>query len=906
MAKKGQDADLGDVLDAVENASDQQLRELRAINKKLANSGLVITRSNAGPNASTGNQSKPVNMRAYNRNRDKLKSGDVRQAKKAAEDIANAAVKRAFTRDGRGRFASTNPPAPPKQPRAPRQPKGGSVWSQPPSKSNKAQQDKKADANREAVEEQTKETIQRQDETNDLLKELVKETRKSKKDKQQPIVSGGGGGLDLNVGKGGLFRRLGRKIFGRKGAKIAAGAAAAAGAAGIADNVANVATAKTGPLRDANGRFLSKAEREAAAVGSHGVEKMATKGGLKAVAKVGLKAIPILGTAIGAGMDAVQGWNDTEAQQATFGKNVSTRQKMEYTAANVADMGGLVSGTSSLLGQGADLLGFHDAAKAMTFTTADMARGVDGIGNKISDSWNEFKSSFTDDSADKEKNDEARNEKLISAIGMLGGTQGSAHNTSVGPAAEAVLGDKMSTLSGDVAQVTGRRTDGYTLGGKGATLRNKRNNNFGNLSYSGWVKSYGSTQAEIGNGGRFASFATPDEGIRAMATQLHRYGTGEFQNGAKGKLNTIRKAISTWAPGNENDTDGYIKGVSKALGVSPDAEINMDDPNVIEALSRAIAKQEGGDISMSSQAFQDSLGELKNGKYFATKTPEEIKKSIQTSGEIKIGQVTPVANPSGGGDSGGDNQYVDALKKAWAAGDKGIGNFMAEHGIGAGHVSSDLSLPAGAEMPASLRIKPATIAQTHDYGSLTNQPAAAGGTKPATPQQGSPGIIDMLRGSAADTFNWATQGISGSGILDSLMGGMNPMVADVLKPLTGAAGNKLDEWMGTGRSTITDMISGRPTVQKSVTDLAGSGATATVSQDNDTMKASNEQTDQLKLIVSHLEDLLGLTKDGQKNTGSGAGGGKNEATHSAQPGPSGDIPLASASKALLQMIEGVL
>lgn len=900
MARKGQDADLGDVLDAVENASDQQLRELRAINKKLASSGLVITRSNAGPNASVGNQSKPVNMRAYTRNRDKLKSGDVRQAKKAAEDIANAAVKRAFTRDGRGRFASTNPPAPPKQPRVPRQPKSGSVWSQPPSKSAKAQQDKKADANREAVEEQTKETIQRQDETNDLLKELVKETRKSKKDKQQPIVSGGGGGLDLNVGKGGLFKRLGRKIFGRKGAKIAAGAAAA-GAAGIVDDVANVATSKTGPLRDANGRFLSKAEREAAAVGEHGVGKMATKGGLKAVAKVGLKAIPILGTAIGAGMDAVQGWNDTEAQQATFGKNVSTRQKMEYTAANVADMGGLVSGTSSLLGQGADLLGFHDAAKAMTFTTADMARGVDGIGNQISDSWNEFKASFSGDSKDKEKNDEARNEKLISAIGMLGGTQGSARNTDIGPAAQAAVQSKMDTLAGDVAQVTGRRTDGYTLGGKGATLRNKRNNNFGNLSYDGWVKSYGSAQPEVGNGGRFASFATPDEGIRAMATQLHRYGTGEFQNGAKGKLNTIRKAISTWAPGNENDTEGYIKGVSKALGVSPDAEINMDDPNVIEALSRAIAKQEGGDISMSSQAFQDSLGELKGGKYFATKTPEEIKKSIQTSGEIKIGQVTPVANPSGGG----DNQFTDAIKKAWAAGDQGIGKLMAEHGIGARAVSKDLELPKGAEMPASLRIQPASIAQTHDYGSLTSQPAA-GGAQTAKPQQGTPGIMDMLRSSAADTFNWATQGISGGGILDSLMGGVNPMVADVMKPLTGAAGNQIDKWLGAGRSTMTDMINGRPTVQKSVTDLAGSGATATISQDNDTMKASNEQTDQLKLIVSHLEDLLGLTKDGQKNTGSGAGGGKNEATHSAQPGPSGDIPLASASKALLQMIEGVL
>ncbi len=57
-----------------------------------------------------------------------------------------------------------------------------------------------------------------------------------------------------------------------------------------------------------------------------------------------------------AGYDAVDGYNDTEAQKAAFGlsdqQKVSTQQKSAYAAANVLDMGGIVSGATNLIGQG--------------------------------------------------------------------------------------------------------------------------------------------------------------------------------------------------------------------------------------------------------------------------------------------------------------------------------------------------------------------------------------------------------------------------------------------------------------------------------------------------------------------------------------------------------------------------
>ncbi|HDS0074376.1 TPA: transglycosylase SLT domain-containing protein [Escherichia coli] len=119
------------------------------------------------------------------------------------------------------------------------------------------------------------------------------------------------------------------------------------------------------------------------ALGIKGVGKL----GIKAVAKGALRAIPLVGTVAGGIYDAVTGWNDIEAQRRAFGlksgQDPSFQQKAAYTLANVLDMGGLVSGISSAIGEALKSLGFEDIGNMLqSFSTESIAQAIDsGITN---------------------------------------------------------------------------------------------------------------------------------------------------------------------------------------------------------------------------------------------------------------------------------------------------------------------------------------------------------------------------------------------------------------------------------------------------------------------------------------------------------------------------------------------
>lgn len=119
------------------------------------------------------------------------------------------------------------------------------------------------------------------------------------------------------------------------------------------------------------------------ALGIKGVGKL----GIKAVAKGALRAIPLVGTVAGGIYDAVTGWNDIEAQRRAFGlksgQDPSFQQKAAYTLANVLDMGGLVSGISSAIGDVLKSLGFEDIGNMLqSFSTESIAQAIDsGITN---------------------------------------------------------------------------------------------------------------------------------------------------------------------------------------------------------------------------------------------------------------------------------------------------------------------------------------------------------------------------------------------------------------------------------------------------------------------------------------------------------------------------------------------
>lgn len=113
--------------------------------------------------------------------------------------------------------------------------------------------------------------------------------------------------------------------------------------------------------------------------------------------------------------------------------------------------------------------------------------------------------------------------------------------------------------------------------------RGIRNNNPGNIEFAG--------QDGATSDGRFAQFRTPFEGLRALSRQLLRYYDGK----TTGKqLRTVSDIVSTWAPKNENDTLAYIAHISQMLGVSPDAQINLRDPNVMATMMNGIIQKENG------------------------------------------------------------------------------------------------------------------------------------------------------------------------------------------------------------------------------------------------------------------------------------------------------------------------
>ncbi|HCA7192572.1 TPA: transglycosylase SLT domain-containing protein [Escherichia coli] len=119
------------------------------------------------------------------------------------------------------------------------------------------------------------------------------------------------------------------------------------------------------------------------ALGIKGVGKL----GIKAVAKGALRAIPLVGTVAGGIYDAVTGWNDIEAQRRAFGlksgQDPSFQQKAAYTLANVLDLGGLVSGISSAIGDVLKSLGFEDIGNMLqSFSTESIAQAIDsGVTN---------------------------------------------------------------------------------------------------------------------------------------------------------------------------------------------------------------------------------------------------------------------------------------------------------------------------------------------------------------------------------------------------------------------------------------------------------------------------------------------------------------------------------------------
>ncbi|HBE4402836.1 TPA: lytic transglycosylase domain-containing protein [Escherichia coli] len=218
------------------------------------------------------------------------------------------------------------------------------------------------------LQDQTSEIKEGNDKILSALDQIAKNTGKKKGGLLSKLFSllgkGAGGIASLIFGRGAL-KKVGSMALGALGIK------------------------KVASLLGFGGK--KAAAKEAGELATRGAGKLATKGlgklGVKALAKGVLRAIPLVGTVAGGIYDAVTGWNDTEAQRRAFGlksgQDPSFQQKAAYTLANVLDLGGLVSGISSAIGDVLKSLGFEDIGNMLqSFSTESIAQAIDsGVTN---------------------------------------------------------------------------------------------------------------------------------------------------------------------------------------------------------------------------------------------------------------------------------------------------------------------------------------------------------------------------------------------------------------------------------------------------------------------------------------------------------------------------------------------
>lgn len=114
------------------------------------------------------------------------------------------------------------------------------------------------------------------------------------------------------------------------------------------------------------------------------------------------------------------------------------------------------------------------------------------------------------------------------------------------------------------------------------TPRGIRNNNPGNIRHSG---SQWQGMAPVQTDPDFVQFVSPEYGIRALSKILQNYSS-------RYGINTVRGIISRYAPASENNTDAYANAVARALGVTPDQTISVQQH--LTALAEAIIKHENG------------------------------------------------------------------------------------------------------------------------------------------------------------------------------------------------------------------------------------------------------------------------------------------------------------------------
>lgn len=717
---------------------------------------------------------------------------------------------------------------------------------------------------------------------------------------------------------------------------------------------------KVGRPVAAEERAAQKAEKSVATKATaEATEKGAIKAAAKGTAKMGMRAVPLLGSLIMAAVDAYDGYSDEEAQRETFGveegKEVTTGEKAAFSAANIFDMGGLVSGASGLLASGARAIGMDGVADSLTFDTGDIAKGIHGAasgakdavtslfsGPKEADSKTEAQTKHITDTLKEGTQDtiktlEDTSKRLIDTItetNPLG-------DAPVVPVSGVGVG---SSSSGPVlmnAPSTNSMTDGLNIGGRNAKNRSFRNNNFGNLEYAGQAGAVLENKNSKGEQ-RFAKFNTPEEGMRGLGNQLMLYATGRSKSG---KRDTIDSILNVFAPKSENNTEAYKANLAKSLGVDRNAKLDLQNPEVMTKMIRAIATIEGGNPQVTDEFITNALGTYNFDKsrwegQFSDLTLEKVnaertakglellkKEDLYSLGDPLTGHGS-VANSTGNTNNSAGNavspvtpapapepeQHAQAAKKkqeitppqnaatAGASSPEGITAASVAGAVGAGAKEIGGYALAGVE---GLRQNGAPAEVTHQSAEISKekreenaqqriQASIQNGeqyTAAKLPFEGTPIIGDLIKQFGGDHVANAEglrhQAAPGSNAMDraiaSQAGKSQP--TPVIPAKASAA-----------PQTITGVASySHPKELYSVTDLQSATPAMPTAADMPADRKAGSSTGDVDMkILAALNKMVGLLEDIKKDGGSKDTPRFTSVKNSPQPAPRATIPLSVA------------
>lgn len=241
-------------------------------------------------------------------------------------------------------------------------------------------------------------------------------------------------------------------------------------------------------------------------------------------------------------------------------------------------------------------------------------------------------------------------------------------------------------LKAHVADLLPQSTTSIVLTPEAA--RGLRNNNPGNVEAGAdrW-------EGQTGSDGRFATFETPEAGIRALARTLLTY---QDKHG----LNTVQGIINRWAPPGENNTKAYARAVANAIGFETTTPLDLKDAKVLQSLTRAIIGHENGRQPYAEDVIRAGVDAALTGRLPQT---GEGRGTRGTVGEVgPVAPRVPSVEPVDGLASTSIGSAADAAQVAKI--DRFTSEFLAEV-TGAARSRDAGSTPVGQADPVQVDVR---------------------------------------------------------------------------------------------------------------------------------------------------------------------------------------------------------